>query len=282
MAATPNTSAKLVDASQATTCPDKPITRIVVDPGTEDTFVMDVEAARAASVQAEPNTRHVRPEDKDRVADLLKQARVTGTPIAALSNAARVGTPAPTVDGGNHNHPAAPLPANVVAPPQYRVHFDIPGYAAMSFRYHAVKRVPGFLVLITDTRYGGTADFYPYASRVAREKDQPMGAYVDKGKKLYLLKPKSIVFRHDPFEFCLVPIAEEKPLPTDLSEAGEVDLVGEYRELEQPTEGHNHGEARDHRGGGDAPRADPRAAPPDDAPIADRLDLRVGGKGGVL
>lgn len=281
MATPPNTGAKVVDASQATTCPDKPINRIIVDPGTEDTFVMDVAVAQAQALRADPNTRHVRPEDKDRVAELLKQAQAKGTPVAALNNAARVGAAVPTLDGGNHNHPAAPLPANVVAPPQYRVHFDIPGYAAMSFRYHAVKRVPGFLVLITDTRYGGTADFYPYASRLAGEKAQPMGAYVDKGKRLYLLQPKSIVFRHDPFEFCLVPIAEEKPLPTDLADGGEVDLVGEYRELDQPTEGLDHGEAGSNPGGGDAPRTAAEQARLD-APVADQLDLRAGGKGGVL
>ena len=275
---TPTTGAKLVDASQATTCPDKKITKVIVDPGTEDTFVMDVETARANSVQAEPNTRHVRPEDKDRVAELLKQARATGAPVESLTNAARVGKPAATVDGGNHSHPAAQLPVNVVAPPQFRVHFDIPGYAAMSFRYHAVKRVPGFLVLITDTRHGGTADFYPYASKLAGEKNQPMGAYVDKGKRLYLLKPKSIVFRHDPFEFCLVPIAEEKPLPEDLEDGAEQDLVGEYVEQPEPTEGPTHGDGEAGRdpGRGDAPRA---AA---DEPIVDRLDFRTGGKGGVL
>lgn len=275
--AAPNTGARVVDASQATTCPDKPITRVVVDPGTEDAFVMDVAAARANAVQAEPNTRHLKPEDKDRVAETLKLARAGG-PASLVGNAPRVGAAVPTVDGANHGHPAAPLPANVVAPPQHRVHFDIPGYAALSFRYHAVKRVPGFLVLVTDTRYGGSADFYPYASRLAGEKDQPMGAYVDKGKKLYLLKPRSVVFRHDPFEFCLVPVAEEKPLPADLADGREVDLVGEYQEVEPPTEGPADGEA-----GSDPGRADaPRAAAAADGPIVDRLDFRAGGKGGVL
>lgn len=273
---TPGTEAKVADASQATTTPNRKITKVIVDPGTESAFVMDIQSAQAAQVRAEPNTRNARPEDRDRLAASLRATAAIGPDTPAV----RVGTAVTTIDGGVHTHPAAHLPNHPVAPPGRRVHFDIPGYAAMSHRYHAVKRVPGFLVLITDTRFSGTADFYPYASRLAGEQGKPMGAYVDQGKKLYLLQPKSVIFRHDPFEFCLVPVVEEKDLPQELTNGQEVDLeteTGVIPLFNTPTEGPSHGEVRSDLTGGD-----PAGGTGEGDDLVDRLDFRTGGKGGVL
>jgi len=263
----PTTAAKIASEAERTTCPDKKITKVVVDPGYDNCTSIDLEKRAAGGQKAPPNVRHLDPEERKRVlAGLRQQQAQAAAPV-------RVGSPADTVDGGAHNHPAATLAQNVVAPPQVRVHFDIPGYASMSFRYHAVKRVPGFLVFVTDTRYAGGADFHPYTSRLATGGDQPMGAYVENGKKLYLLKPGSIVFRHEPFEFCLVPIAEERPLPPEMG--GQEELTSE-----QPaTEGQFDGEEGSDRGGADAPRED---SPGNEGSLVDRLDFRAGGAGGVL
>jgi hypothetical protein len=143
----------------------------------------------------------------------------------------------------------------------------------MSFRYHAVKRVPGFLVFVTDARYAGGADFHPYTSRLGGGSDQPMGAYVENGKKLYLLKPGSVVFRHEPFEFCLVPIAEERALPPNMG--GQEELTSELPVMEDQC----NGEEGSDRERADAPRDE---NPGNESSLVDRLDFRAGGAGGVL
>jgi hypothetical protein len=261
----PTTAAKIASEAERTTCPEKKITKVIVDPGYEGSTSIDLEKRAAGAEKAPPNVRHLDPRERDRVLARLREAQAP----AARS----VGQAVDTVDGGAHSHQAAVAPSNVVAPPQVRVHFDIPGYASMSFRYHAVKRVPGYLVFVTDTRHAGGADFHPYTSKMGGQGgDKPMGAYVENGKKLYLLQPGSILFRHDPFEFCLVPIAEERPLPSD---AG-----GEQEELtsETATEGQFDGEEGSDRGGAHAPGE----VPAREASLVDRLDFTAGGKGGVL
>lgn len=266
----PSTAAKLVSRDEATTCPEKQITKVIVDPGYDGSFTLDLEKRAAGALKAAPNMRHLDPAHRGKILAELK-AMNEGT-------ARRVGQAVATVDGAAHNHPEAEAPSNVLAPPKVRVFFDIPGYASMSFRYHAIKRVPGYLVFITDTRYAGGADFHPFTSKMGGQGgDNPMGAYVENGKKLYLLKPPAILFKHETLEFCLVPIAEERVLPTD-------DVVQEDLSSELPaTEGHADGEERSDRGGDDAPR-DP--APPavavEDGRLADRIDYSTGGSGGVL
>lgn len=265
----PSTAAKVVSRDEATTCPDRKITKVIVDPGYEGSTSIDLDKRAAGAEKAPPNVRHLKPSEREQVLAKMREVQA-GTPRA-------VGRAVDTVDGGAHNHQAAVMPSNVVAPPQVRVHFDIPGYASMSFRYHAVKRVPGYLVFVTDTRYAGGADFHPYMSKMGGQGgDNPMGAYVENGKKLYLLKPGSIMFKHDPFEFCLVPIAEERPLPSEVG--------GEQEELtsEQPaTEGHFDGEESSDRGGADAPREE-HEVHGNEGGLVERLDFSAGGNGGVL
>lgn len=262
----PTTAAKVVSEAERTTCPDKKITKVIVDPGYEGSTSIDLEKRAAGAEKAPPNVRHLKPGERERVLARLRETQAA---------APRVGQATDTVDGGAHGHQAAAMPSNAVAPPQVRVHFDIPGYASMSFRYHAVKRVPGYLVFVTDTRYAGGADFHPYTSRLGGGGDKPMGAFVENGRKLYLLQPGSILFKHDPFEFCLVPIAEERQLPPEMG--------GEQEELtsELPaTEGHADGEEGGDRGGADAPREEGPGN--EGGGLVDRLDFTAGGNGGVL
>lgn len=264
----PSTAAKVVSRDEATTSPDRQVTKVIVDPGYDGSFTLDLDKRAAAALKVAPNVRHLPAAKKEEVLAGLR----------ALSDGAarRVGTPTGTIDGAAHAHPAADLPTTGVVPPKVRVHFDIPGYAAMSFRYHAVKRVPGYLVFVTDTRYSGGADFHPYMSKLALGHDKTlMGAYVENGKKLYLLKPGSIVFKHDPFEFCLVPISEEKPLPNGPDEGTE-ELSSEL----PATEGLSDGEESSDRGGADAPGDAPPL--PQGGGLVDRIDYSAGGAGGVL
>lgn len=264
----PNTVANVASSDEATTCPDKKITKMIIDPGYEGSTSVDLEKRAAGAEKAPPNVRHLKPADRERVLARAREARA--------GELRPVGQAVDTVDGGAHGHQAAVMPSNVVAPPQVRVHFDIPGYASMSFRYHAVKRVPGYLVFVTDTRHAGGADFHPYASKMGGQGgDNPMGAYVENGKKLYLLKPGSILFRHDPFEFCLAPIAEERELPADAG-GGQEELTSETA-----TEGHPDVDGKEggDRGGADAPGGRDGGV---EGGLVESLDFTAGGAGGVL
>lgn len=281
----PSTEAKIVSREESTIDHSQKIATMVVDPGYDGSFTVDLEKMKQNAVKVPP---------RDSKSGLSRDAALTQAlrSMAADTQAApRVGRATPTLDGGNHDHHAAQLPANVVAPPQTRVHFDIPGYASMAFKYHSVKRVDGYLVFVTDRRFAGTADFYPYTQKMAAETGKPMGAYVEGGKKMYMLKPSSIVFHHEPFEFCLVPVHEERPLPPELAaEFAQEELRGP--DPARTREGPSHGEASSDRGGADAPGEWPELEPadPPDPEVreggreidVDSLGHVAGGGGSVL
>jgi hypothetical protein len=201
---------------------NKNITKIVVDPHELDSFTIDLNAMKSlggnpyAVKQDKVNElRSLSETDRSKViAENLKKFRsdLTGSPPPNL------GTVSPTLDGGNHVHPSAPLPDSAVIPPSVRVYFDMPGLATLNYKYHGVTVVPGYLVLTTDLRYAGSGEFYPFTSKLANESAAFIGVMVDGIDSLFLIKPPAIHHKFGPYEHCLVPISQEKDLPDEVKD----------------------------------------------------------------
>jgi hypothetical protein len=195
------------------------VTKIVVDPHEHDSFVIDLEAVKAASQAHSPRRENI---EELRKLEKVERSKMIANNLRRFSSTAvsdvppSLGTVASTLDGGNHLHPSAQLPESAVTPPQVRVYFDMPGLATLNYKYHGASVIPGYLVLTTDLRYSGSGEFYPFTSRLAKESDSFIGAMVDGIDSLFLLKPPTVQHKFGPYEHCLVPIAQEKPMPQEL------------------------------------------------------------------
>lgn len=205
------------------------VTKIVVDPHEHDSFVIDLESVRSAAQPHRPRKENI---DELRKLENVERSKMIANNLRKFSSAVSdappsLGTVAATLDGGNHVHPAAQLPESSVTPPQVRVYFDMPGLATLNYRYHGASLVPGYLVLTTDLRYSGSGEFYPFTSRLASETESFIGAMVEGIDSLFLLKPPTIQHKFGPYEHCLVPIAQEKPMPQELKNGVEDDKAME-------------------------------------------------------
>ena len=206
--------------------PSKNITKIVVDPHELDSFTIDLGAMTkghnpyAVKADKVSELRSLNELDRSKaIAESLKQFRtdkVNNTPPS-------LGTVSPTLDGGNHVHPAAALPDSAVIPPSVRVYFDMPGLATLNYKYHGVNVVPGYLVLTTDLRYAGSGEFYPFTSKLANESAAFIGVMVDGIDSLFLIKPPAIHHKFGPYEHCLVPISQEKEIPEEVKNNVDMD-----------------------------------------------------------
>jgi len=197
----------------------KKTTKIVVDPHELDSFTIDLNkmgtAASPYSVKKDEisTLRNLNEMDRSKlIANKLRALAVD----RSNEPPPNLGTVAATLDGGNHVHPAATLPASAVTPPSVRVYFDMPGLATLNSKYHGVTVVPGYLVLTTDMRYSGSGEFYPFTSKLANESSAYIGVMVEGIDSLFLIRPPAITHKFGPYEHCLVPISQEKDLPDEI------------------------------------------------------------------
>lgn len=195
------------------------VTKMIVDPHESDSFVIDLNTIK-------PTANPFKVKD-DGSQDLRKLAQVERSKMisdnlrrfstaAAVSTPPSLGTVSSTIDGYNHVHPAAQLPETSVTPPMVRVYFDMPSLATLNYKYHGATIVPGYLVLTTDMRYSGPGEFYPFTSKLANEADAYIGVMVEGIDSLFIVKPPILQHKFGPYEHCLVPISQEKPMPPEL------------------------------------------------------------------
>ena len=214
-------------ATQATTCPNKPIYEIVVDPDRAhlgESFVIDMRKI----TPNKPKENNLNEMEKNAIADnLMRFASSTSTRQNAATPK-KVGRAIPNIQDVDYSHPANPVPSTV-APPQVKVFFDMPGLGSISFKYHKVLTLRNQVVFVTDKRFGGSAEFYPYCNMRSGEQKKPVGVYVEGEKNLLLLDPSikgfPIKFDCEPYEICIVPIAGAKALDSAMmQELGIVNL----------------------------------------------------------
>lgn len=256
-------------ATQPTTLADKKIYEIVVDPDRAhlgESFVIDMRKLGSA---LGPKERAVDEKQKAAVVENLMKFSSAGP---TLSPPKKVGRAIPNIQDVDHSHPANPVPA-AVSPPQVKVFFDMPGLGSISFKYHKVLTLREQVVFVTDKRFGGSAEFYPYCNMRSGEQKKPVGVYVQGETNLLLLDPTikgfPIKFDCDPYELCIVPIAGAKTLDSAMMK--ELGIVNSAKGDSSD------GEESSHTRGTDA--AEPS---PSDGRAEDAYESLEGGIGGVL
>ena len=174
----------------------------------------------------------------------------------------------------NHAHSANLVPSDSVGPPGIKVFFDMPGLGSISFKYHKVLTLKEQIVFITDTRFGGPAEFYPYCSMRVNEPKKPVGVYIEGEDKLFLLDPSvsgfPIKFECAPFELCIVPLGSSKPLNSA--------MIKELGIVKSSEEGKTNGEASSNSEG---PNSSEQPGRPQSDVDGDYESVE-GGRGGVL
>jgi hypothetical protein len=267
---------KLADvsaATTATTCPDKPIYEIVVDPDMAhlgESFVIDMRKTNGNTV---PQGDKMDFAQRSNIANNLKKM---ANKQSSTSQVSRVGRAISTINEIDHAHPANPVPTSNVGPPQVKVFFDMPGLGSISFRYHKVITLKDQIVFMTDKRFGGNAEFYPYCNIKSGETKKPVGVYVEGDNRLLLLDPTipgfPIKFECEPYEFCIVPVGSAKGLNSAMmQELGIVNSSGKES---------TNGEESSDRGGLNPPESGARLDP--GSPADGDYESVEGGLGGVL
>jgi hypothetical protein len=203
--------AAVSSTTQATTCPSKPVYEIVVDPDRAhlgESFVIDM---RKMGSRREGMENKVDAAERNTIA--LNLMRMANNEKPSRENPQKVGR---VISEINHAHPANAVPSSSVGPPTVKVFFDMPGLGSISFKYHKVLTLKEQIVFITDKRFGGSAEFYPYCNMRLNEPKKPVGVYIEGEKKLFLLDPSvrgfPIKFECEPFELCIVPLGGSKDL----------------------------------------------------------------------
>lgn len=244
--------------SQSTIFHNKQITEIVVDPDRAhlgESFTISLD--RLSGKTSGPDKKGNNVVNREEIAsNLFKLASSEDLPRDVI----KVGRAIPNINEINHAHPAAVLPKAAVTSPQTKVYFDMPGCGSISFKYHEVKVVSNYLIFVTDKRFGGSAEFYPYCNMRPNEERKPVGVYVQGTKSLFLLDPSvknfPIKFECDPFEICVVPVGSSKNLTSEMAkELGIVDIA--TGELENGKEsGDREGDNSPEFSGGDSGEPD--------------------------
>ena len=260
------------NTTQPTVCPEKQIYEIVVDPDRAhlgESFVIDMRKIHGFKGTA---SRTMNDEQRAGIANnLMKMASMEGIPDVSQAMApTRVGRAIPNISEINHEHPSNPVPSTTVGPPGIKVFFDMPGLGSISFKYHKVINIKNQIIFVTDKRFGGGAEFYPYCNLRDGSEKKPVGVYVDGSDNLVLLDPSvkgfPIKFDCDPFEFCIVPIAGAKNLDSA--------MIKELGIVKSSKEEQTNGEASSDRG-----RDDSTGTGGD---IEESYESVEGGFGGVL
>ena len=221
--------ASVSSTMQATTCPNKPVYVIVVDPDRAhlgESFVIDMR--KMGSIR-ESMENKVDAAERETIA--LNLMRAANSEKPSKENPQKVGRVIANINEINHAHPANVVPSENVGPPTVKVFFDMPGLGSISFKYHKVLTLKDQIVFITDKRFGGPAEFYPYCNMRINEPKKPVGVYIEGEKKLFLLDPSvtgfPIKFECEPFELCVVPLGGSKDLNSAMiKELGIVNSFG--------------------------------------------------------
>jgi hypothetical protein len=259
-----------VSALKPTVFSSAPIYEIVVDPDRAslgESFVIDM---RNLGKPKSQSAQDITPtSDRQVIAERLMAAAKNKVD---LNTAPKVGSAIPTINDINHAHPANPVPSSDVGPPTVKVFFDMTGLGSIAIKYHKVITLPKHVIFITDTRFGGPGEFYPYCNMRTSEEKKPVGMYVQGENKLILLDPGvpnfPIKFDCEPFEFCIVPVDVSKNLNSAM-----IKELGIVNSEEESQHGKESGDT-----GGDYPRDSEHGQP---APDGDYESVE-GGRGGVL
>lgn len=244
-----------------------PVYEIVVDPDRAhlgESFVLDMRNIGVPKTESSMTPTI----DREAIAQRLKAAAAN----PSNSTAPKVGTAIPTINGIDHAHPANPVPSDSVSAPSIKVFFDMTGLGSISIKYHKVINLPNHVVFITDKRFGGPAEFYPYCNMRTTEAKKPVGMYVQGENRLILLDPSvpgfPIKFDCEPFELCVVPVGSSKNLNSAMIR--ELGIVNSEEESSHGEESGNTGRdnARDAEHGEPLPDGD--------------YESIEGGRGGVL
>ncbi len=250
--------------------PDKKIYEIVVDPDRAhlgESFVINLNKP-----EEEEGAGRAMVNDGQKSTIIEHLMRQSGSAKKLSSVPKKVGSAIPDISGINHAHPANPVPVAAVEPPKVKVFFDMPGLGSIAFRYHKVIVLNEQIVFMTDKRFGGNAEFYPYCNVKSGEEKKPVGVYVEGDNRLFLLDPTvqgfPIRFDCDPYEFCLVPLGGSKALNSAMME--EVGIVN------SSDKGKTNGEESGNRDRYYAEESEPGRDPHGD------YESLEGGLGGVL
>jgi hypothetical protein len=253
-------------AMKPTAFSSAPIYQVVVDPDRAhlgESFVLDMRNMGLPKTESNMSPTI----DREAIAQRLKASSVS-----SAETAPKVGTAIPTINGIDHAHPANPVPSQSVAAPSVKVFFDMTGLGSISIKYHKVINLPNHIVFITDKRFGGPAEFYPYCNMRSTEEKKPVGMYVQGESHLILLDPSipgfPIKFDCEPFELCIVPVGSSKNLNSAMIK--ELGIVNSE-------EGSSHGEESSNTGRDNARDAEHGEPVPD----GDYESIE-GGRGGVL
>lgn len=245
-----------------------PIYEIVVDPDRAhlgESFTLDMRQMGLPKTESNMKPTSDRAEIAERLKAAAKEA-------PNLTDAPKVGTPIATINGVDHSHPANPVPSSSVSPPGVKVFFDMTGLGSISIKYHKIVNLPNHVIFITDKRFGGPAEFYPYCNMRTTEEKKPVGMYVQGEDRLILLDPGvpnfPIKFDCEPFELCIVPVGSSKNLNSAMIK--ELGIVNSE-------EGSDHGEESGNSGRDNAREPERGEYLPD----GDYESIE-GGRGGVL
>lgn len=257
-----------ISSLQPTVFSDTPVYEIVVDPDRAslgESFTIDMRSMGKPKAQSNMTPTS----DRQVIAERLMAAARAKVDMSA---APKVGSAIPTINDIDHSHPANPVPSTTVGPPTVKVFFDMTGLGSIAIKYHKVISLPKHVIFITDKRFGGPGEFYPYCNMRSSEEKKPVGMYVQGEDKLVLLDPGvpnfPIKFECEPFEFCIVPVDVSKNLNSAMIR--ELGIVNSEEES-------NHGKESSDTGGG-YPRDAEHGQP---VPDGDYESVE-GGRGGVL
>lgn len=111
----------------------------------------------------------------------------------------------------------APVAKPVVEPPAMDVVFDIPGFSAITLKYHDVIDNDGFVVLVYDSNWsGGRVTFPPTADGAD---PAPIAMAVPGAGYVYSVHTTGVQFAHENWEYCVLTVATRVPLPQEQMEA---------------------------------------------------------------
>jgi len=232
---------------QPTVSSNKKVYEVVVDPDRAhlgESFVFDLRDLNGGQEE-----EHMDATERSTIADtLLRKSKA-----AKANEVKKVGRAIPNIHDINYSHPANPVPVQTTdLSPKIKVTFDMSGIGSITFKYHNVITLKDQIILVTDKRYGGSAEFYPYCNMRKGETKKPVGVHVQGDDRVYLLNPDvagfPIRFDSDPYEFCIVPIAWSKNLNSDMIK--ELGIVESSKGAEDGEAGSNQGRANSAESGG--------------------------------
>jgi hypothetical protein len=275
--------------TKTNTAPNKQIYEIIVDPDRAhlgESFVIDMRklsgnyAPTESPVDASSQRNNIA-ENLMRMAAVDRASENTSVKQSDVQEAPKVGRVISNIQGIDHSHPANPLPTSNLTPPNVKVTFDMSGIGSIAFRYHKVINTKTQIIFVTDKRHSGGAEFYPYCNMRVDEAKKPIGVYVDGEKRVFLLDPSvpgfPIRFDCDPYEFCVIPVADAKNLNSAMIK--ELGIVNSNRTNDTTEGATKDGEESSDTGGLNAPESDGERS--SEESISDYESVEGGG-GGVL